>query len=186
MIAGNIILCPLSPSTPLSESIRDEDPAWAELGDAPIRVDEQSAVQASREAGADDVVDGVDEEEAQMPRGLPAPPEPSTADIAKHNLTHFPYRSWCPHCVSCRRPNAPHRSHRSSRRMVPLFCADYCFVKDSLDSSMATVLAGRLYPSNAVFATVCDAKGTEDTHAVARLTNFIKESGVPKLVYKSD
>ena len=51
---------------------------------------------------------------------------------------------------------------------------------------MTTVLAGRLYPSNAVFATVCDTKGTEDVSAVSRLTNFIKASGVPKLVYKSD
>ena len=81
MIADNIILCPLSPSIPLSDSIRDEDPGWADLGDAPIRVEEQSAAQASLDAGADDVVDGTDEVEAQMPRGLPAPPEPSAAEI---------------------------------------------------------------------------------------------------------
>ena len=51
---------------------------------------------------------------------------------------------------------------------------------------MTTILAGRLYPSNAVFATVCDAKGTEDEKAILRLSQFIKDSGVPKLVYKSD
>ena len=67
-----------------------------------------------------------------------------------------------------------------------MFCADYCSVKDSRDASMATVLAGRLYPSNAVFASVCDTKGTEDENATLRLTQFIKESGVPKLVYRSD
>ena len=58
------------------------------------------------------------------------------------------------------------------------FCADYCFVKDSRDDDMATVLAGRLYPSMAVLATVVDAKGLQDATATARLTQFIRESGV--------
>jgi hypothetical protein len=39
---------------------------------------------------------------------------------------------------------------------------------------MATVLAGRLYPSMAVVATVCDAKGVEDEKAIKRLTQFVK------------
>ena len=90
MIAENVILCPLSPSIPLSDSIRDEDPGWADLGDAPIRVDEQSGARASRDAGFDDVVDGNDGQEAQMPQGVPAPYEPSAADIAKHNFTRYP------------------------------------------------------------------------------------------------
>ena len=83
MIASSAIICPLSPPTPPSEIIRDEDLGWAELGDAPIRVEEQSAAQAARDAGADDVVDGHDEREAQMPRGMPPPPEPSAAEIAR-------------------------------------------------------------------------------------------------------
>ena len=51
---------------------------------------------------------------------------------------------------------------------------------------MSTVLAARLYPSMAVFATVCDAKGTQDEIAVNRLTSFIRETGYAQLVYKSD
>ena len=38
----------------------------------------------------------------------------------------------------------------------------------------------------AVLVTVCDTKGPKDERALARLTTFIKESGYPRLVYKSD
>ena len=51
---------------------------------------------------------------------------------------------------------------------------------------MTTVLAGRIYPTCQVLATVCDAKGVHDELAIARLTNFVKEAGFAKLVYKSD
>ena len=51
---------------------------------------------------------------------------------------------------------------------------------------MATILAGRLYPSMSVIATVVDSKGLQDERTIARLTQFIRDSGVPQLVYKSD
>ena len=160
MRSSNALICPLSPSTPpVGDPSDDGDPGWHDLESAPIQV-EQPANAARDAAEADDVVDAEDGEEVQMPRGIPPPPEPTAAEIARHNLTHYPYRSWCPHCLASRRPNSHHRQSRStSSRKVPLFCADYCFVKDSVDEAMGTVLAGRLYPSNAVFATVCDSKG---------------------------
>ena len=48
-----------------------------------------------------------------------------------------------------------------------------------------TLLIGRLYPSMAVFASVCDTKGRDEL-AIDRLASFIKESGVARLVYKTD
>ena len=186
MSSSNHIMCPLSPSIPSAGDLSNDEAAWAELGDAPIPVEPRSVSAASRDAAASDLVDGEEESEVQQPRGVPPPPEPTADEIERHNLTHFPYRSWCPHCLVCRRPNMQHRRSPASGRKVPLFCADYCFVKDYQDESMTTILAGRLYPSNAVFATVCDAKGTEDEKAILRLSQFIKDSGVPKLVYKSD
>ena len=186
MSCGSILMLrnPLSPSIPIPE----EEIGWDRLESAPIRAESNSAMAAAREVDVDDLVEAGTEAEAQLPRGVPAPLEPSPAEIAKHNLTHFPYRSWCPHCLACRRPNAHHRQSRShsATRKIPLFCADYCFVKESHDEDMATVLAGRLYPSMAVLATVCDTKGPKDERALARLTTFIKESGYPRLVYKSD
>ena len=122
----------------------------------------------------------------QMPIGAPEPPQPSKAEVARQNLTHINYRTWCPHCVMARRPAAQHRPNPHSKRNVPLFCAGYCFVRDSQDEELATLLVGLFYPSRSLFATVTDSKGGEDTAAIQRLSSFFKESGIQILVYKTD
>lgn len=79
------------------------------------------------------VVDVVEDEEEVVaetgeciviPKGLPSPVLPSRAVVEAHNLTHIPYRSWCPICVAARRKNSPHFANREGKRTVPLFCAD--------------------------------------------------------------
>ena len=37
--------------------------------------------------------------EAHRARGLRQPQQPTPQQIAEHNLTHLPYRNWCPICV---------------------------------------------------------------------------------------
>ena len=142
----------------------------------------------ARIVGAEVIDDEIAEDgelTVQVPIGIPEPAQPSKKEVDRHNLTHINYRSWCPHCVAGRRSNSQHRSQTSNRRNVPLFCADYCYVKDVDDPHPLTVMVGRLYPSRAMFATACDTKGAED-EAVGRLATFFNESGLPKLVYKTD
>ena len=127
----------------------------------------------------------VDDTSSQVPVGMPEPDQPTRAEKARHDLTHITYRSWCPHCVAGRRPSDQHRSQPRSTRNVPIFCSDFAFLRDAQDEDLAPVLVGRLYPSRALFATVCDAKSHDDA-ATRRLANFLKESGVSRLVYKSD
>ena len=91
------------------------------------------------QGGIRDVVDGEEEvvaetgEVVQLPKALPSPQLPPKAKVEFHNLTHIPYRSWCPFCAAGRRKNDPHKRSRpgSQSRTVPLFCADYCFVRES-------------------------------------------------------
>ena len=171
MIPSHAIICPLSPAS--LEEVPEEEIGWESLESAPIAAESPRESAAARGADVEDVVDE-DGDAVQVPRGMPSPPEPTADEIARHNLTHFPYRAWCPHCLACRRPNTQHRrSNRSSGRNLPIFCADYCFIKDSRDEVMITVLVGKLYPSGTIFATVCNAKGTEDEMPVRRLTQFI-------------
>lgn len=54
-----------------------------------------------------------------------------------------------------------------------------------LTKTPVLVLVGKSYPSQAVFASACDAKGPEEP-VTLRLADFIKASGVHKLVYKSN
>ena len=37
-----------------------------------------------------------------QPRAQSTPPTPSDDEVALHNLTHVPFRSWCPYCIACR------------------------------------------------------------------------------------
>ena len=157
--------------------------SWEDLADAPFAVDPVDAQHGVDEAEV--IVEG-DLGEYQQPRGLPQPVAPSREARRLHELTHLPYANWCPHCVSGRRNNSPHfRSRTGSDRDLPLLVLDYCFVRNDKDEQLAKVLVGKLYPCRKVFACVVDAKGTNE-HAVRRMCDFIKESGLTKFVYKSD
>ena len=165
--------CPISPI----------DDGWETIGDAPV-IAEGAELRNGEPA---DIVHADEVEVIQPGRPLPEPRVPSKSEVAIHNLTHLPYRSWCPHCVRARRPNTQHRSKSvDSQRSVPLLVADYCYVKDIHDETISTLLVARLYPARALMATVCEKKGPEDEHSVARLALFIKESGYKKIVYRSD
>ena len=134
----------------------------------------------------DDIIDVDDEMVCQPCEPMIEPKVPTAAEIMAHNITHLPYRSWCPHCVAARRPNSHHaRSKTEDRKASPLLVADYCFMKDNEDEDIVTVLVVRLYPAKAILATVCPSKGIDD-HVIARVTKFISDSGYLKLIYRSD
>ena len=133
-----------------------------------------------------DIMDTDDDVTVQKAVAMPSPIQPSQAQLDAHNLTHWPYRSWCPHCVAARRQNSPHhRSNSAVTRTIPLLVADYCYVRDHEDKALATVLVAKLFPSKLLLCTVVDNKGADEA-AVARLAQFIKESGYSHIAYRSD
>ena len=118
----------------------------------------------------------------EQPAGLlKSPKQPSAQDIAMHNLTHFPYRDWCPHCVASRRPNTPHRSRALEERKIPLVVADYCYLRDSKDRDLATCLVVGVYPYRMTMATVVDMKG-RDENTIRRVSKFFKMFKFVKLL----
>ena len=162
--------------------VQDHD-GWENLRDVPI---EALDVDARELVDNDDEVDAESGEVARVPRGLPEPSEPTAAMRARHNLTHWPYRNWCEHCVAARRANTKHPHSPSSDRTVPVFVSDYCFLRDSRDEDLATCFVGKIYPSRNMFASIVDCKGSGDELAVKQLANFFRENGVTKMVYKTD
>ena len=129
------------------------------MEDAPIPADPASRGTYRAE---DEEVDVDDGEATIVGKGMPAPYQPTQSEVDRHNLTHLPYRGWCPHCVAARRANNPHFQGTSEDRTVPLFVADYCFIRDSETQEMTNLMVGRLYPSRALFVSVCEVKGTAD------------------------
>ena len=77
-----------------------------------------------------------------------------------------------------RRPNAPHRSKGPFSRDIPLLVGDYCFLRDSNDNVLQTVLVCRMYPYQMLCAITVSSKGAVDSYAVQRLASFVANTGV--------
>ena len=141
--------------------------------------------------GVVDVVDGEEETVAEtgectvIPKALPSPKLPSRPEVEHHNLAHIPDRSWCPICVAARRKNNAHCSGQEEERTVPLLCADYCFVCESSDDDLLSVLIGRIYPSTSLVAVPCERK-CHDPYTVHRMTMFMRSNGISNVLFKSD
>ena len=95
--------------------------------------------------GGDGSADGVDEvrerstaigeetEEARQPRAPMAPYRPTKKELEEHCVCHWPFRSWCRHCVLGRAQGTPHRARGSADRQFsrsgpPTISMDHCFL----------------------------------------------------------
>ena len=79
-----------------------------------VTVDEPAAVENK----------GVLVGKAQLPVPLTDVKVPSPAEVARHNLTHLPYKRWCRFCVAARCPNLPHLQLPPFSRKHPLLVLD--------------------------------------------------------------
>ena len=123
--------CAATSVSPISELSIDEEEGVEER-QVPDRVEDEMVNKAIDEAESEEQSKGekgIDDdlacgpcggEDAQTPKAMKEPQTPSADEIAQHYLTHMPYRSWCPHCVSCRRGNSPHLTRPDVPRKIPL------------------------------------------------------------------
>ena len=112
---------------------------------------------------------------------------PDAREVEEHNLTHVPYRNWCPHCVMGRGKDLDHRRSVEDARQVREFSFDYFFPGDE-QGRKVTVLAGRERMTGMTMAAVVPAKGTSGQYAVKRVLEFIHECGAAEadVILKSD
>ena len=54
---------------------------------------------------------------------------PCEADVNYHNLTHLPFRSWCPYCVQGKAVSHPHVKRKAEEADVPVISSDYMGLK---------------------------------------------------------
>ena len=69
----------------------------------------QEMAAVDEDLGGDDGAEGDRDEgeEGRRPATLPSPIRVTRAEREEHELTHTPFRPWCPHCVRGRGKNAP-------------------------------------------------------------------------------
>ena len=120
-------------------------------------------------------------------RSLGDPRLPSQKEVDEHNLTHVPYRNWCPHCVRGRGKDLDHRRAVEDDRRIREFAFDYCFPGNE-KGFRVTILVGRERVTGMTMASVVPVKGTSGQYSVIKALEFIRECGAEEaeIILKSD
>jgi hypothetical protein len=101
---------------------------------------------------------------------------PTKAEVAEHQLTHLPFRNWCPHCVKGRGKERDHRKQEGEDRGIPEYHVDYCFPGNASGEKL-TVLAIVEKHTKMRKAVVVPAKGSTGRYAARMVLDLIHECG---------
>ena len=83
------------------------------------------AAEAAHAVDGSHADEGGEGEEARQALPLPDVEEPAAAEVARHSLTHLPYRRWCRWCGMARKANMQHRALPPVSREIPPLVLDY-------------------------------------------------------------
>ena len=159
------------------------------------------------EDGGDEVVDEDQQAESALedtgefgldkPKSLPAPYTPSRQERMEHDLTHVPYRSWCPHCVRGKALALGHYARKpmdEEEMRVPLVALDYAFLKKTgVDESgtpeigEVTTMVVKDRRSKCTFPIPVPQKGIDpEEYSVRQLLRVLEYLGYNELTLKCD
>jgi len=119
--------------------------------------------------------------EAKEASGLQSPTEPSHPERVRHNLTHYPFREWCTHCVMGKGRTSQHRTQKSH---LPVVQFDFTHPKFFTWSEM-TILTGIDVTSGMVCASQLPPK-KPTPHSVGLVKNFLLEIGRTAAILQCD
>ena len=94
---------------------------------------------------------------------IPEPPTDTARNL--HNMTHVPFRDWCPFCVACRARNSLHKRFvvNQTAGTLPKFHADCRFILSVAESKTQPCVTFVETRSGAVISFMCARKrGHED------------------------
>ena len=134
--------------------------------------------------------DDNDDKSHMPPRMLTYPSMPSRQEVQEHNITHLPFRSWCPFCVAGKATCAPHRrgvGHNDDA--VPLVAFDDCFMgeRDENETDNITIMVGRDRKSRCYATIPVPQKGIDPMqYAVRRGLKFLDFLGYQSVILTSN
>ena len=166
----------------------EDDMAMSEDGIEPI--EGEFGHEEVKDIAADEEMIAEEFETERRPKVMPSPYTPSRAEVEEHEVTQWPYRSWCPDCVRGRGRPTPHRGrHEYLREMgEPMVVGDYCYLsgKDRHDGQDAPILVLREVRSGATMAMVVPNKGDSSQWVVNRVAGWMDDLGFQKITVKTD
>ena len=118
------------------------------------------------------------EEEAEEAKRRPDIKVPSKEEVRRHNVSHLPYRSWCPQCVAGRgKDHAHHAREKSEESRGEEVHFDYAFLRNEEGGEKATVLVGRCRRSKFLTAHVVPSKGESEEWVVDEVMKDLRDMG---------
>ena len=149
-----------------------------------------------------------DAEEAVRVKVIPSPNAPSRQELLEHNITHMPFRSWCPHCVAGKAKANKHvHSGGLEGSETPVVSMDYMFMGDKnvesvaddkedhgesydvddKDETKAKILVIKDVKSRVCAAVPVPRKGVDNEEwSVKETLRFLEFLGYTSLVMKTD
>ena len=126
-------------------------------------------------------------EEAKPPEVLRNPGAPTPREIEEHNVTHLPFRSWCPHFVAGKAQDRPDKKRdNQGEKQIPKIVFDYCFLGGKDDAETLAVQVARDRRTQMLFAHVVPRKGMVHEHGAAAMVSDIERLGYKELILKCD
>ena len=117
------------------------------------------------------------------PKGVKAPEQPTQQQIREHNLTHLPYRNWCPICVKSRGKADSHKNQTSKQPVIQI---DFCYIKGIDDQQTTPILTAKDIQTGMTSATLVTDKQQLFEYATNQLLAFLMECGRTQAVLQSD
>jgi hypothetical protein len=82
-------------------------------------------------------------EGARAPKVLKSPLQPTVREVDERNLTHLPFRDWCPHCIRGKTTNIPRKKQKDRERLVSHIHVDYGFLGTEEDEEKMIIQVAR-------------------------------------------
>ena len=121
--------------------------------------------------------------EAHRARGLRQPQQPTPQQIAEHNLTHLPYRNWCPICAQGKGRQDNYEKQHSRQ---PVIQVDFAYIKSQQDPKTIPVLTAVGVTTQLCVAVMVSDKSARMDYMVNSLQAFIFECGRTQGILRGD
>ena len=114
------------------------------------------------------------------------PGNPTREEVERHNMTHLPFRAWCPVCVEAKGKEDSHYK-ANEKGDKPKVGLDYkAFGQEKEGDDKTTMIVGRDRDTKMTFCHVCTSKGPGDEWVVGQLVDDIDRPGHTEMIMKTD
>ena len=173
--------CNASPDVPIRPN-RAIDNIMEDKSDGTRRESERSTADPQIAEVVDKMI-GEDEEEGVVAHHR-VPYQPSVEERRRHEVTHWPFRSWCKDCVAGKAKSSPHfkqTKNKEDGQELPTVCFDYMFL-----DGKTPILVYKEKKSKMLYAHVVEQKGVGDGRLIERIVKNLDALGYGRIIIKSD